>query len=145
MNIDEFAFALALEDVSQEKFGTEVGDAEFLADLTKEGFFGCLAIGDMSSHGGVPLAWLYILPQGASLEVQFASGIEDMEVYYGMEEHRTAVALTTCGGAYDSAFFIDEGEYFLLVVHAYIGNVSGCKSKKKMWYEEKFFEKILRE
>ena len=112
VGIDEFVLAVGVELVHLHQFATLGIDAQFLASLAEKGGGDVLAEVDMTAHGSVPLAGLYLLPHGALLQVEFALAVEYMQMYHGMQEHGTIVALGTCGLADDIAGRVNEGEEF---------------------------------
>ena len=112
VGIDEFVLAVGVELVHLHQFAPLGIDAQFLASLAQKGGGYVLAEVDMTAHGSVPLAGLYVLPHGALLQVEFAFAVEHMQVHYGMQEHGTIVALGACGLADDFASRVNEGEEF---------------------------------
>ena len=116
MDKDKFSFPLALEDVLSDAFGREVSDAQLFSHFSAQGVFHTLAEVYMSSHGGVPLAWLNVFPHGAKLQVELSLAVENVEVHYWMEQLGASVALASRGCACYVAFLIDYGEHLFVVV-----------------------------
>ena len=124
VDIYQFSLAAALEDVAAEELVREGCYAEFLADLAAECLCDGLAVGYVSSAGGVPFAGLYVLSCGWVLEVEVALGVEDVQVDYGMQGHAAAVCVATRDAAGYVSLLIDCGEHLFGVVSP--GSVHNC-------------------
>ncbi len=70
----------------------------------------------MATDSSVPFARLYVLPLGASLQLEASGGIKQMKMHYGVKQHAPAVTLSACGPPYDIAFGVDKRKEFLTVV-----------------------------
>ena len=123
-HVDEFALTGTLEDVAREELrllalGCESREVEtyLFAHLAEEGGLNVFAPIDVAADSGVPTVGLDVLPGGAVLEEEFASGVEHVEMHHGMQRLVGAVVGCAAGGlADDVAFGIDHGEKFLGVV-----------------------------
>ena len=60
----------------------------------------------MPSHGGIPAAWLDILPPGTLLKIKLAPGRENMEMDYGMKRLGAAMRFPSGDTADDSPLFV---------------------------------------
>jgi hypothetical protein len=76
----------------------------------------------MADYGSVPLTGLYILPQGALLQVEATCGVKDMQVYYRMEQLAAIVTLATRSATDYTSLLINKGKEFLVVIlhHYYL-------------------------
>ena len=101
------------EYVALQELGAEVGQADFLARLAAQGFLGRLAAVGMSAHSRVPLAGLDVLPVGTLLQVEFAGGIEHMEVYDRVQPESAAVAFAARGRTHLQPFVVDQRQHFI--------------------------------
>ena len=70
----------------------------------------------MSTHSGIPLAWLDVLPLRTLLQVEFALAVEHVQMHHRMQELAAAVAFTTSGCTCDVSVFINDGEEFFAVI-----------------------------
>ena len=70
----------------------------------------------VTTHGRIPLTGLYVLPKGALLKVQTSIRVKHVEMHHGVQSLATIVALASGGLADYTAFLVDEGEGFLVIV-----------------------------
>jgi hypothetical protein len=70
----------------------------------------------MPSYSRVPLARLDILPIRALLQIQFAFGIEQMQMDHRVQQSRTIMALAASCRAYGISVGIHYREYLLFIV-----------------------------
>ena len=129
VNIYQLAFALTLKHILAHELGREVGDAQLLAHFAEECFLGCLAVVDVSAHGRVPLAGLYVLSLRPLLQVHVPLRVEDVQMYHGMQQVGAAVALAARSLSDYRSLLIDNGEQLLLIV--FHRSFLGCKFTKK--------------
>ena len=61
----------------------------------------------MATYSCVPAARLYVFHIGR-FSGEFATTVEYVEVYYGVEQHRPAVTFAACGCAYTAACLVDN-------------------------------------
>lgn len=116
VDIDQFAFALASEDIMVDFLRLEIGDAEFFANLTVEGLGDVLAQVYMSAAGRIPFVGLDILPCRTMLEIEFTTAVEQMEMNDGVEDMRSVVSMSTAHGSENVSRFIDNGKLFVLII-----------------------------
>ena len=97
IDVDQFALYLALVNVGAHQ-GSVCGIyAYLLGTLAQQSFGHCLAHGNVSAHGSIPFAGLYVLPIGALLQIQRSVGREYVQVDYGVQPVGVCMALLTCG------------------------------------------------
>ena len=110
VDVDQFALTLTFEDILSHSYGDKISNTQLLANLSAQSIFGVLAIVNMATDRGVPLARLDIFPFWASLQVDVALGIEHMEMDDGVQQMRTTMTLTTRSLTHDTPLFINNGE-----------------------------------
>lgn len=120
VDVDELTLALTLKDVVAEALGGEIGDAEFLADLTPEGLLYILAEVDMSADSGVPLPWLNILPVGTALKIEVATAVEYMKMDHGVENLAAVVGMAARDGSENVARLVDDRQLFVWIISHYV-------------------------
>lgn len=73
----------------------------------------------MAAYRGVPSSGLDIFPCRSALKIELAAGVEDMQVYYGVEQLASVVTFSAGGGSSDVSLFVYYREHFLIIVACY--------------------------
>ena len=70
----------------------------------------------MASYGGVPLAGLDGFPVRAALQIELSLGVEQVQMYYGMEHLTAVMGLTAQDLAQDMSILINYGTELVIVI-----------------------------
>ena len=114
--VHQFAFHRAFKNVGGNGPGFEVGQPDFFACFTLQGFFDGFAEVHVSTHCGVPPIRLNAFPCGPMLQEDVAALVEDVQMHHRMQQFAAIVAFVACGFSRNVAVSIDKGEEFVLVV-----------------------------
>ncbi len=74
----QFALTLTLKHIFTYELWHKVCNAQFLANLTKQGFFRCFAIVEVTAYGCIPFPRLNVLPLRTLLKIYSTLCIEYM-------------------------------------------------------------------
>ena len=117
----EFLLAQAFEDIVLDILWCVVGDTQFLTHLAVKSLLDRLAVVDMSATCRVPFVGLDVFPVRSLLQIEVATAIEYVQVYYRMEHLAAIVGFTACDLTEHVAVFVDDGKEFFFVIHTLFG------------------------
>ena len=106
VNKHEFPLTFALKHIMPHRFRLEISNAQLFGHFALQSHLDILAQIHMPSHGGIPAAWLDILPPGTLLKIKLTPGRENMEMDYGMKRLGAAMRLPSGDTADDSPLFV---------------------------------------
>ena len=113
--VDQLFFDFRLENIPADENRDKTGDAQLLAGFPMEGVGHPFAVVDMSSHGRVPFPRLNVLVEGPFLQIEFAAGVEDMQMHHRVQEFAPVVAFAPGGLPDGVAAGIDNRENFIRI------------------------------
>lgn len=94
----------------------EVGQPDFFACFTLQGFFDGFAEVHMPTHCGVPPIRLNAFPSGTMLQEDVAALVEDVQMHHRMQQFAAIVAFASGGRTGDASLLIHKWQTFVVVV-----------------------------